>query len=87
MAELHDVLIRPILTEKTTQLWRSRTMSTLSKWAEGEQAPDQGGCRVVFGVTVTDVRTAQHPRQEQAIRSLLRQAFKLEEGIRQAFGW
>ncbi len=58
MAELHDVLIRPILTEKTTQLESAENVYTFEVGEGANKHQIKAAIESVFGVTVEDVRTA-----------------------------
>jgi large subunit ribosomal protein L23 len=58
MAELHDVLIRPILTEKTTQLESADNVYTFEVGEASNKHQIKAAVESVFGVTVEDVRTA-----------------------------
>ena len=58
MAELHDVLIRPILTEKTTQLDESENVYTFEVGEGANKHEIKAAVESVFGVSVQDVRTA-----------------------------
>jgi large subunit ribosomal protein L23 len=58
MAELHDVLIRPILTEKTTQLESADNVYTFEVGEGSNKHQIKAAVESVFGVTVEDVRTA-----------------------------
>ncbi len=57
MAELHDVLIRPILTEKTTQLESAENVYTFEVGESANKHQIKEAVQTVFGVTVEDVRT------------------------------
>ena len=58
MAELHDVLIRPILTEKTTQLDEADNVYTFEVGEDANKHQIKAAVESVFGVSVEDVRTA-----------------------------
>ena len=58
MSELHDVLIRPILTEKTTQLDESDNVYTFEVGEGANKHQIKAAVESVFGVSVEDVRTA-----------------------------
>jgi large subunit ribosomal protein L23 len=57
MAELHDVLIRPILTEKTTKLESADNVYTFEVGEGANKHQIKQAVQTVFGVTVEDVRT------------------------------
>ena len=58
MAELHDVLIRPILTEKTTQLESADNVYTFEVGEGANKHQIKAAVESVFGVSVENVRTA-----------------------------
>ena len=58
MAELHDVLIRPILTEKTTQLDEADNVYTFEVGEGANKHQIKAAVESVFGVSVENVRTA-----------------------------
>ncbi|MAY82028.1 MAG: 50S ribosomal protein L23 [Deltaproteobacteria bacterium] len=57
MAELHDVLIRPILTEKTTRLEAGENVYTFEVGVAANKHQIKEAVQSVFGVNVEDVRT------------------------------
>jgi large subunit ribosomal protein L23 len=57
MAELHDVLIRPILTEKTTRLEAGENVYTFEVGVGANKHQIKEAVQSVFGVNVEDVRT------------------------------
>ena len=58
MSELHDVLIRPILTEKTTQLEEADNVYSFEVGVGANKHQIKSAVESVFGVSVEDVRTA-----------------------------
>ena len=58
MAELHDVLIRPILTEKTTGLEEAGNVYAFEVGVGSNKHEIKTAIESVFGVSVEDVRTA-----------------------------
>jgi len=58
MAELHDVLIRTILTEKTTQLDEADNVYTFEVGEGANKHQIKAAVESVFGVSVENVRTA-----------------------------
>ena len=58
MSELHDVLIRPILTEKTTQLEEADNVYSFEVGVGANKHQIKTAVESVFGVSVEDVRTA-----------------------------
>ena len=58
MAELHDVLIRPILTEKTTGLEEAGNVYAFAVGVGSNKHEIKTAIESVFGVSVEDVRTA-----------------------------
>jgi len=57
MAELHDVLIRPILTEKTTALQNGGNVYTFEVGATANKLQIKNAVQSLFGVEVEAVRT------------------------------
>jgi large subunit ribosomal protein L23 len=57
MAELHDVLIRPILTEKTTRMEAGENVYTFEVGVGANKHQIKEAVQSVFGVNVEDVRT------------------------------
>ena len=58
MAELHDVLIRPILTEKTTGLEEAGNVYAFEVGVGSNKHEIKTAIESAFGVSVEDVRTA-----------------------------
>ena len=58
MAELHDVLIRPIMTEKTTGLEEAGNVYSFEVGVGANKHEIKTAIESVFGVSVEDVRTA-----------------------------
>ena len=57
MAELHDVLIRPILTEKTTALQNDGNVYTFEVGEAANKLQIKNAVQSLFGVEVEAVRT------------------------------
>ena len=58
MSELHDVLIRPILTEKTNKLEEADNVYSFEVGVGANKHQIKTAVESVFGVSVEDVRTA-----------------------------
>ncbi len=57
MAELHDILIRPILTEKTTTVQSADNVYTFEVGESANKLQIKNAVQNLFGVQVEDVRT------------------------------
>ena len=57
MAELHDVLLRPLLTERTAKLQTADNVYTFEVGETSNKHQIKAAVQSVFGVTVEDVRT------------------------------
>jgi len=59
MAELHDILIRPIVTEKSARLNAAENTYVFEVGDRANKIEIKRAIEQVFGVTVEDVRTVQ----------------------------
>ena len=59
MAELHDILIRPIVTEKSARLNAAENTYVFEVGDRANKIEIKRAVEQVFGVTVEDVRTVQ----------------------------
>ncbi len=59
MSELHDVLIRPILTEKTTQLEEADNVYSFEVGVGANKHQIKTAGEAVVGVSFGDVRTSE----------------------------
>ena len=57
MAELHDILLRPIVTEKSSGLSATQNTYVFKVGETSNKHEIKGAVETVFGVSVTDVRT------------------------------
>ncbi len=57
MAQLHDILIRPLVTEKTAKLSASENVYTFEVGLSSNKIEIQRAIQEVFGVRVESVRT------------------------------
>lgn len=57
MAELHDILIRPIITEKSSILTAAENTYVFEVGPRANKIQIKQAVEEVFGVSVTDVRT------------------------------
>lgn len=57
MAQLHDILIRPLVTEKTANLSASRNVYTFEVGLSSNKIEIKRAIQEVFGVRVESVRT------------------------------
>lgn len=59
MAELHDILLRPIITEKSTMLMAAENTYLFEVGETANKHQIKHAVEQVFGVSVADVRTAR----------------------------
>ena len=59
MAELHDILLGPLVTEKTSRLMALQNTYVFKVGETANKHEIQNAVEQVFGVKVTDVRTAR----------------------------
>jgi large subunit ribosomal protein L23 len=57
MAELHDILIRPLVTEKSTHLSEEQNTYVFEVGRSANKHQIKAAVESLFGVNVTDVRT------------------------------
>ena len=57
MAELHDILIRPLVTEKSTHLSEEQNTYVFEVGTSANKHQIKAAVESLFGVNVTDVRT------------------------------
>jgi large subunit ribosomal protein L23 len=62
MADLHTVLVRPLITEKSSAAWQDRKEYVFEVHPEATKGQIREALRERFGVTVTSVRTMQMRR-------------------------
>ncbi len=62
MADLHRILVRPLITEKSSAAWQDRKEYVFEVHPEATKGQIREALRQLFGVTATDVRTMQMRR-------------------------
>jgi large subunit ribosomal protein L23 len=66
MADLHQVLVRPLITEKSSAAWQDRKEYVFEVHPEATKGQIREALREHFGVTATSVRTMQMRRNATA---------------------
>jgi large subunit ribosomal protein L23 len=61
MAELHDILLKPVITEKTARLNASKNTYVFHVGDQANKIQIKDAIEKVFGVRVTGVRTSRMP--------------------------
>ena len=64
MPALHEVIVRPVVTEKSSAAFQTRREYTLKVHPEANKYQIREALQKLFGVTATDVRTMQMRRHE-----------------------
>jgi large subunit ribosomal protein L23 len=64
MPTLHQVVVRPVVTEKSSAAYQNRKEYTFEVHPEANKHQIRDALQQLFGVTVTDVRTMQMRRHE-----------------------
>lgn len=64
MSALHQVIVRPIITEKSSVGYQARREYALEVHPEANKHQIRDAVQQLFGVTVTSVRTMQMRRHE-----------------------
>ena len=64
MPALHEVIVRPVVTEKSSAAFQMRREYALEVHPEANKHQIREALKQLFGVTVTDVRTMQMRRHE-----------------------
>lgn len=62
MADLHHVLVRPLITEKSSAAWQERQEYVFEVHPEATKHQIREALKQLFGVTATSVRTMQMRR-------------------------
>jgi large subunit ribosomal protein L23 len=62
MARIHDIIVRPLITEKSSVAYQDRQAYTFEVHPEANKHQIRAALKELFGVTVTDVRTMQMRR-------------------------
>ena len=66
MADLHHVLVRPLITEKSSAAWQDRKEYVFEVHPEATKGQIREALKQLFGVTATSVRTMQMRRNAMA---------------------
>ncbi|MGH7584347.1 MAG: 50S ribosomal protein L23 [Gemmatimonadales bacterium] len=64
MADLHQIVVRPLITEKSSAAWQDRKEYVFEVHPEATKGQIREALRQRFGVTATRVRTMQMRRKE-----------------------
>jgi len=64
MPALHEVIVRPLITEKSSAAYQARKEYTFHVHPDANKFQIRDALLKLFGVTVTDVRTMQMRRHE-----------------------
>ena len=59
MPALHEIVVRPVVTEKSSAAYQARKEYTFEVHPEANKHQIRDALQKLFGVTVTDVRTMQ----------------------------
>ncbi len=62
MADLHGIVIRPLVTEKSSTAWQERQEYVFEVHPEATKGQIRAALKALFGVTAKDVRTMQMRR-------------------------
>jgi large subunit ribosomal protein L23 len=62
MADLHGILVRPMITEKSSQAWQDRQEYVFEVHPEATKDQIKAALKQFFGVNATSVRTMQMRR-------------------------
>jgi large subunit ribosomal protein L23 len=62
MADLHRIVVRPLITEKTSAAWQARGEYVFEVHPEATKPQIRDALKQLFGVTATNVRTMQMRR-------------------------
>lgn len=71
MASLHEIVVRPLVTEKSSTAYQDRKAYTFEVHPTASKPQIREALQKLFGVTVTDVRTMQM-RREVVVRGRTR---------------
>jgi len=66
MANLHGIVVRPLITEKSSAAWQDRQEYVFEVLPEASKGQIREALKQMFGVTVTSVRTMQMRRNAMA---------------------
>lgn len=62
MANLHEIVVRPLITEKASAGYQDRKVYTFEVHPQASKGQIRAALQSLFNVTVTDVRTMQMRR-------------------------
>ena len=62
MSDLHQVLVRPLITEKSSAAWQDRKEYVFEVHPEATKGQIREALKQLFGVTATSIRTMQMRR-------------------------
>ena len=86
MPALHQIVVRPVVTEKSSAAYQTRKEYAFEVHPEANKYQIRDALQKLFGVTVTDVRTMQMRRHEVTRGRTRGTTAALEEGDRHAQG-
>lgn len=66
MADLHGIVIRPLVTEKSSAAWQERQEYVFEVHPDATKGQIRAALKALFGVTATGVRTMQMRRNAVA---------------------
>lgn len=66
MADLHGIVIRPLVTEKSSTAWQERQEYVFEVHPDATKGQIRAALKALFGVTAKDVRTMQMRRNAVA---------------------
>ncbi len=66
MSDLHTIVVRPLITEKSSAAWQNRQEYVFEVHPDASKGQIREALREHFGVTVTSVRTMQMRRNAVA---------------------
>ena len=64
MADLHQIVVKPLITEKSSAAWQARKEYAFVVHPEANKHDIREALKQLFGVTATSVRTMQMRRHE-----------------------
>lgn len=65
MATLYHAVVRPVVTEKSSELYARDKLYTFMARPEATKHQIRDAIEALFGVTVTDIRTLQQPAKRR----------------------
>ena len=64
MPALHEIVVRPVVTEKSSIAWQTHKQYAFEVHPQASKHQTRDALQTLFGVTVTDVRTMQMRRHQ-----------------------